>query len=240
MSMEYEKVRSRVDAHGRAYAGSQRHIQTYVNDFPEVLNKAIGEAFGAMFPTPSRLHWTSPLKQEGYIEYRDAAFLRALGIEEYANELSKFWPSGGPCWDALARIEANGNIVGCVMVEAKSYLDEFYANNTGAKGVSLEKIRTALKRTAEWLKVVPSGAWEHFPNPRHCLYQCANRFAHLFFLQSTLQIPVFLVNVLFTKDPRRPTSDGQWKEGLLQIHSDLGVRKLPQGYAEVFLPAIHA
>jgi hypothetical protein len=57
------------------------------------------------------------------------------------------------------------------MVEAKSYVDEFYANDTGAKGVSLEKIHNALSRAVEWLDVPPAKAWTHFPDPKRCLYQ---------------------------------------------------------------------
>ena len=237
-SKESEKDRSRVDASGRAYAGSQRQIQRYVNDFPEVLEKAIVESLGASFPASARIRWVSPLKHEGYTEYRDGDFLQALGMQQYATELSKFWPKRGPCWDALGRIEKNGEIVGCVMVEAKSYVDEFYANDTGAKGASLDKIRGALERTAAWLKVPPAKVWARFPEPQRCLYQCANRFAHLFLFRDTLRVPAFLVNVLFTNDPHSPTSTEQWKEGLLRIHSDLGVDEFPDYYAEVFVPAI--
>jgi len=182
--------------------------------------------------------WVSPLKHEGYTEYRDGAFLRALGIQQYENELATFWPSGGPCWDALARIEKNGEFVGCILVEAKSRVDEFYAKDTGAKGASLDKIRTALRRTAEWLKSPPAKVWARFPDPQRCLYQCANRFAHLFFLRDTLRVPAFLVNVLFTDDPHSPTSAEQWRDGLSRIHSDLEIGRFPDDYAEVLLPAI--
>ena len=68
-------------------------------------------------------------------------------------------------------------------------MDEFYANDTGAKGESLDKIRTALTTTAEWLKVPPAKAWTSFPDPKRCFYQCANRFAHLILLRDTLGVP---------------------------------------------------
>jgi hypothetical protein len=124
------------------------------------------------------------------------------------------------------------------MVEAKSHVDEFYKNDTGAKRASLAKIRTALKRTEEWLKVSPAKTWLRFPDPQHCLYQCANRFAHLFLFRDTLHVPAFLINVLFTDDPHSPTSAEQWKKGLLQIHTDLGIGEFPDHCVEVFLPAI--
>ena len=230
--------RRRVDQNGRAFAGSQRQIQTYVNELPEVLENAIVETLGSSFPTSAQLRWVSPLKHEGYAEYRDGDFLRALGMQNSANELSAFWPNRGPCWDALGRIEKDGEFVGCLMVEAKSYVDEFYANDTGAKGESLDKIRTALTRTAEWFKIPSDKSWISFPDPKRCLYQCANRLAHLFLLRATLGIPSFLVNVLFIDDPHSPTSAEQWKEGLERIHSDLGISEFPAFYAEVLLPAI--
>jgi hypothetical protein len=62
-STECEKDRGRVDASGRAYAGSQRQIQTYVNDFPDVLNKTIADSLGSRFPDSARMRWVSPLKQ---------------------------------------------------------------------------------------------------------------------------------------------------------------------------------
>jgi hypothetical protein len=124
------------------------------------------------------------------------------------------------------------------MVEAKSYVDEFYGNDTGAKGASLNKIHNALTRTAEWLKVPPAKAWNRFPDPKRCLYQCANRFAHLFLFRTTLGVPAFLANVLFTDDPHSPTSAEQWKEGLVRIHGDFGVGEFPDCYSEVLLPAI--
>jgi hypothetical protein len=237
-TLRKSSIGPRIDATGRAFAGSQRQIQTYVNDLPEVLEKAIVESLGSSFPTSARVRWASPLKREEYAEYRDGDFLRALGMQHLVNELSTFWPNRGPCWDALGRIEKDGAFAGCVMVEAKSYVDEFYANDTGAKGASLEKIRSALQRTADWLKVPPGKAWTSFPDPKHCLYQCANRFAHLFLLRTALGIPAFLVNALFTDDPRSPTSMEQWKEGLALIHSDLGISEFPGCYAEVLLPAI--
>lgn len=64
------------------------------------------------------------------------------------------------------------------------------------------------------------------------------RFAHLFLLRTTLGLPAFLLNVLFTDDPHSPTSPQQWKEGLVQIHGLLGISEVPDCYAEVLLPAV--
>jgi hypothetical protein len=88
----------RCDEKGRAFAGSQRQIQFYVNEQPSVLNQAISDAFKTSFS----LSWVSPLSSDGYREYWDSAFLKALGLAEHCKELNRFWPSGGPHWDALA------------------------------------------------------------------------------------------------------------------------------------------
>jgi hypothetical protein len=58
----------RVDGNGRAFAGSQRQIQTYVNEVPEILSGAISDSFGAALPANCKVRWVSPLAAEGYIE----------------------------------------------------------------------------------------------------------------------------------------------------------------------------
>ena len=102
--LELKNALDRCDAAGRAFAGSQRQIQYYVNEQPARLDGAISQAFGR----PFALRWASPLRAERYEEYRDTHFLQALGLQRYAAQLSDFWPSGGPRWDALARVEGDG------------------------------------------------------------------------------------------------------------------------------------
>jgi hypothetical protein len=76
----------RCDDSGRAFAGSQRQIQFYVNERPLVLNQAISDAF----KTPFSLRWVSPLESEGYREYWDSAFPKVLGLPQHCKELSRF------------------------------------------------------------------------------------------------------------------------------------------------------
>lgn len=61
---EIEAKQERCDPSGRAFAGSQRQIQLYVNDQPELLSQAIERAVGQQLA----LKWVSPL--EGY-RYRE-------------------------------------------------------------------------------------------------------------------------------------------------------------------------
>jgi len=88
---------SRVDSSGRAYAGSQRQIQIYVNEKTEALNVAIAQALTQHDLDQRAIQWVSPLKENTYSEYRDSEFLEWLGLRPLVTALGKFWPRNGPC-----------------------------------------------------------------------------------------------------------------------------------------------
>ena len=139
--------RPRVDGSGRAYAGSQLQIQMYVDRHGEELSERIIDALGIKSCT-SGLRWVSPLENEKFREYRDSAFLNAVDLRDHARELRKFWPRGGPSWDALAITDPfDADKRGVVLVEAKSYPGEIYGNGCQASRPSLTKIEAALKET---------------------------------------------------------------------------------------------
>jgi hypothetical protein len=212
---------------GRAFAGSQGQIQFYVNKQPSVLNQAISDAFKTSFS----LRWVSPLSSDGYREYWDSAFLEALGLPQHCKELSRFWPSGGPHWDALACVEKTG---GVLLVEAKSHVPEIFGNGCGAEAASsLQKIAQAIAATKEWLHVSDEADWK---GP---LYQTANRLAHLYFFTEILRIEAWLVNVYFTDDCsiRNPTPRTSWNVGIADVKKSLGIGAVSH-YADVFLPAV--
>jgi hypothetical protein len=223
--LQLKSVPDRCDADGRAYAGSQRQIQYYVNEQPAQLKQAIAGAFHRPLP----LSWVSPLRTEHYEEYRDTRFLQALGLGQYAAELTSFWPSGGPRWDALARVE--GSRPGVLLLEAKSYVDEMRGGGCKAKDpASLAKIDAALVCTKTWLHVPQETNW------KGDWYQMANRCAHLHFFREVLGVEAWLVNLCFLNDPHSPTSQAEWDSGLAAIKRELGAAKWPF-CAEVFLPA---
>ncbi len=218
----------RVDLNGRAYAGSQRQIQTYVNEHPGILTQAVGTALGLNEEILSGLSWVSPLKAESYREYRDGDFLRAVGLGHLEGALKKFWPQRGPCWDALARIPN-----GCVLVEAKSHLPEVYGGGCGAGEISRPKIVEALEQTKRWMGVPPQTDW------LGSLYQSANRYAFLYFLRQICDVEAFLVNVYFVNDPHSPTTRAQWGEGLKKVEQELGIENKASFYGSVFLDGAH-
>ena len=93
---------ARVDSKGHAYKGSQRQVQTWVNHHPDELNSAILRELPLLAASEPQITWQSPLRNDHYREYRDAAFLKQIGHPELADRLAEFWPSRGPVWDGFA------------------------------------------------------------------------------------------------------------------------------------------
>jgi hypothetical protein len=173
----------------------------------------------------------SPLRGDGYTEYRDADFLRALGLGHLVSKLLGFWPLGGPCWDALARIESSQSNA-FLLVEAKSHVSEIYGNCCGAAGKSLKQIESALNRTKVWLGVDPAADWTSR------LYQSANRYAHLYFLREIAGVEAYLANVYFVDDPHSPTGVEEWQMGIRLVEQELKVVAPVPFTAAVFLPIV--
>ncbi len=210
----------RVDEFGRAYAGSQLQIQIYANRRSEELSRGVLRALPSLASLRACLSWVSPLEAGKFAEYRDRAFLAAVGLERLDRSLSNFWPRRGPAWDALAAVEIPGAAEsnGVVLVEAKSYPGEICGTRCGAKRRSLEMIEAALDQTKRSLGVAEDVDWK---GP---LYQSANRLAHLyFFRREKVGVPAWLVNIYFLRDPHCPTRIEEWEEALPQVKEKLGL-----------------
>ena len=152
---------ARVDDLGRAYAGSQLQLQIWVNRRPGELSRHVVKALPSLASLNPRLHWVSPLECQRFSEYQDLAFLCALGLEDFDGKLKKFWPRGGPVWDALAAVEIGGDPAprGVVLVEAKSYPAEVYGSGCQASLRSRKRIEAALRKTKNWLGVPEDLDW---------------------------------------------------------------------------------
>ncbi len=137
----------------------------------------------------------SPRVEESYLEYRDTEFFGTRRAwQACVASSTKFWPRGGPCWDALARIEG-----GCILIEAKSHVSEIYGSGCKASPESMVKIDDALEKTQSWLGVPPEIDWTKR------LYPSANRYMSLYFLREIAGVRAFLINVYFLdNDPIRP------------------------------------
>ena len=220
---------------GRAFKGSQRQLQDYVNSHPDTLSDAILRQLPARVrELGARIRWVSPTARDGYREYRDAAFLERVGLGGFAADLADFWPTRGPSWDALGVIsDAFGKMKpGVILVEAKSHTAEIYGNGCQASPESLFKIEEAISHARSWCGVSTGENW------LGQLYQSANRIAHLYFLYERLHTPVWLVNLYFTDDPIGPADRSIWEHEVARVKTQLGLIKPVPNMIEVYLPAL--
>jgi hypothetical protein len=217
----------RVDAVGRAYAGSQRWIQHFVNREPRLLNEAILAAMPSLAALAPEIEWVSPLERQRYAEFRDDEFLTALGLDRLSAALRDFWPRRGPQWDALARLRWNGG-EGVLLVEAKSYFGELYGAGCMASPRSRARIEAALARAKAWVGASETADW--------CgpLYQYANRLAQLYWMREVAQVQAWLAHICFVGDPRTPTSRSLWEAAINAAESELGLAR-PCPYAAAVL-----
>jgi hypothetical protein len=200
-------------AHPEATRGSQKWIQRLVNDCPRILDEAIAEASRGAIDLPIR--WVSPLRAEGYVEYRDQAFLERLGVTLRQRSLSSFWPSGGPVWDGLG-ITASG---APILVEAKAHARETTSPPSKASELSLARIRTSLAEVQARLDIDPARDWTGK------YFQYANRLAHLHLLRELNRIPAWLVFLYLVgdEDMGGPTTREEWDSVEREIHETLGI-----------------
>ncbi len=203
----------------KASRGSQRWIQFFVNEKPDVLNKQIGLG---------NINWLSPLNSDEFAEYRDKAFLDLLGIRLEKRLLTDYWPIGGPQWDALGMSEAGE----AILVEAKSHVRELNSPPCKASSRSLKHIRKALDETSSAFGVHPGLDWSVL------YYQYANRLAHAFLLKELNDIPTRLLFIYFTGDTEMngPETAQQWKRAIEALHEALGIKgRMPEYILEVFI-----
>jgi len=185
--------------------GSQKWIQVLINARPELLNVRIREEIASL--SGREICWVSPLKQDGFAEYRDAAFLEKLNLQDLSEELQKFWPNRGPQWDALGRTSDEKAFI---LVEAKANVPELVSFCGAKDRESLKTITASLSETRQWLNCKePRIDW------KYGFYQYANRLAHLYFLRRKAQKEAYLVFLYFLEDSTRiPTSRDVWNSAL--------------------------
>jgi hypothetical protein len=222
----------RVDDKGAAHRGSQLQTQLYVNRRTERLDSAIRSEFSEL--QDARVEWKSPLEADSYREYYDGGFLEQLGLGDRIPALKKFWPTGGPHWDALARVHRpDAERVGVLLIEGKSYPGELYS---GGSAASAEASRRLIAESLAWTQkqIGVQGA----PDWTGSLYQDANRLAHLYWLNS-IGVDAWLVHLLFIDDDHNvATSEAEWRTAIELANVRLGIAGLaiPRA-AHVMLPA---
>jgi hypothetical protein len=227
-------VAGRQDDAGAAYAGSQLQTQLYVNRRTQELDEAIRNAFADL--AGAALEWRSPLAEDGYREYWDMSFLKRLDLDDLTGELPKFWPVGGPHWDALGVVHLPGDDrPGVLLVEGKSYPDELFGSGTAAKAGSDSRklIKKSLGQTQQLLGVEGQTPEDWCGR----LYQSASHLAHVYWLREQ-SVRAWLVHLLFTEDPHGPTTGDEWEKAMAAADDELGVAGLSiPAAAHIMLPA---
>jgi hypothetical protein len=201
---------------GEGNRGSLKWIQILINRQPEILNLKIRQSF--RIPRSIEIKWVSPLKEKGYAEYRDEAFLEVLGIATQKVKLSDFWPKGGPQWDALGKLSDGSPL----LIEAKAHISEVLSNIQASSPNSVKLIEESLERTKRELGVRTKNSWTA------PFYQYANRVAHLHFLNNLNKTKSYLAFVNFVGDEEMdgPKSELEWIGVNNLIHSYLGIGKI--------------
>lgn len=207
----------------QATKGSRKYLQKYVNNKVNNLNNAILSSCHALADQCiGPIEWVSPLAQNNYREFRDGAYLKALGLEEQRNKLSEFWPKGGPSWDALAKVNTHKGPV-AILVEAKSHIRETPGRDKckAKKPENISKITRGLDKARKIYGVKKETlSW------RDNHYQVANRLAHLYFMNIELKVPTWLVWLFITNDPewKDGASETRWHKYLDDIYGEIGLR----------------
>ena len=197
-----------------ASRGSQKWLQILVNNCPELLNQTIAEQSNTL---SHQIHWLSPHRDDDYAEYSDDSFVDILEVTLDKVPRKSFWPNGGPVWDGLGKTD-QGELL---LVEAKAHVPELVSGPTGAKEPSLSKIRTSLEATKQFIGSQTKVDWST------CLYQYANRLAHLYLLRELNGLPAFLIFLYFVdaEDMNGPKTRAEWESAILLEELLLGVRR---------------
>ena len=207
--------------------GSLKWIQHIVNSCPEKLTRPIGELIGQR----KTIRWLSPRAEDDFAEYRDQAFLDLLGIKLTETTLQDFWPSRGPQWDALGRIDGKAYF----LVEAKAHVSEILSSSQAKTPASKSLITKSLEETDRFLNLKPD------IDLTTGFYQYANRLAHLYLLRQLNNVPAYLVFVYFVNDTTHiPTNRDEWRGALKLINGilDTNRHKLSKYVVDVFIDVV--
>lgn len=207
--------------------GSKKWVQELVNLCPHLLDARI-QKDRCLQPGKS-ISWCSPLRADGFAEYRDECFLQLLSLQVCVQALRQFWPKGGPQWDALGIEETTPRYF---LVEAKANIPEIVSDCQADSPESIRRIESSLHRTQDFLGNNSLLPWSKV------FYQYANRIAHLYFLREIAKVDAILVFVHFENDYTHiSTSHEAWQGALLLQKRLMGLsrHKLQKFVREVFI-----
>ena len=212
---------------GPANKGSRFHLQKMVNLNQDYLNHLmLSNSPSLKEYSATQPIWVSPLSADNYREYSDNDFLNIIDQIGLRKKLREFWPTGGPYWDALARVERKNGERGVILAEAKANIPELGGPNyaCGAENISSRnKIENSLVIVKQALGVKPDTDW------MGDYYQYANRLAHLYFLYVICKVPTWLVYICFigAKKAIVPSTEEDWAVPLANVQKAL---RLPESH----------
>ncbi len=193
--------------------GSLKNLQVAINEKKKYLDGEISKVIGKRL----KIDWRSPLKSDGYAEYRYEDFLKNLGIlNKIKYPLSDFWPKNGPQWDALG---VSGDEI--ILVEAKANIPEIVSPGTKAETDSRRKIENSLDEVKKYLSVSDNIDWTG------TFYQYVNRIAHLYYLREKNKIETLLLFIYFINDVsvNGPKTKDEWLGAIQTMECYLGLAK---------------
>jgi hypothetical protein len=208
-----------------AQRGSQRWLQVAINCCPDVLFEALKGPLG--LGADDCVEWRSPLRMDGFKEYRDGEALLQTGITKLRlRPLSEFWPARGPVWDAIGTAGKQP-----VFVEAKAHIAEMASPGTKASPDSRRLIEDSLEQTRRFYAPKSTAPWTE------TFYQYTNRLAHHYLLRELNQIESHLVFLYFlnAEDVNGPTCQEKWEGAIELMRAALGLSQAkPEGVHTVF------
>lgn len=191
--------------------GSLKWIQLAINRHKAYFDSLVAPHIAR----DAAITWLSPIQQDGFAEYRDAAFLKLIGQEALTEKLKAYWPARGPQWDALGLA---GETI--LLVEAKAHIPEMMSDGCKASDPSLAIIRDAFSSTMVETNTKAGIDWT---GP---LYQYANRLAHLhFFKKNGVKAKLVLCCFVGDNQMNGGASEAEWRGALKIADHLIGLRE---------------
>lgn len=206
----------------QAEKGSKHWLQHYVNNRQEDLNNLIlmsAPSLLTFLDKERSIQWRSPLRENGYQEYRNE-FLELESVRRGRRlELEKYWPRMGPQWDGYAVAGGKNGQKALVLIEAKAHVKEMQSSMRAKDLESRFLIESTIKETMEAIgSKAPLDVW------LNDYYQLANRLAYLYILNEKMGIPTWLVLVNFIDDATHiPTDSQQWVQHYQKVFSEMDI-----------------
>lgn len=211
-----------------ARAGSHRWLQVAVEGRADVLRDALDAPL--RLAQGEQIRWVSPLRADGFAEFRDGEALRRLGVRILPKRsLAAFWPPRGPVWDALGKTSGGA----LIFVEAKAHISEAASPGTKASPKSRRLIESSLHEARGFYAPKASAQWSG------TFYQYANRLAHHYLFRRVNGLPSHLVFLYFINatDVGGPGCVAEWQGAIRLLHAALGLPESldDQAIHEVFV-----